>query len=102
MNSKNYPLIHPGEILREELLVPYNLSTGQLAQELRIDQQIVEDLINERGSITADLATRLSLYFQIGTDFWINCQRDYDAKLSEQLLKQKQLQNEVKPRVVNR
>lgn len=101
MDNKNYPLIHPGEILREELLVPYKLSAEQLAQELKVAPQVIQDLVSERGHITADLATRLALYFQIGADFWINCQRDYDAKLSEQLLKTKNLQAEIKPYLVN-
>jgi antitoxin HigA-1 len=69
MNSKNYPLIHPGEILREELLTPYNLTAEQLAQELKIAPQVIQDLVTEKGHITADLATRLALYFQIGADF---------------------------------
>lgn len=101
MSHKNYPLIHPGEILREELLIPYNLSAEQLAHQLKVEPSVIQDLITERGNITADLATRLALYFQIGADFWINCQRDYDAKLSEQLLKGKQLRTEVRPHLAN-
>jgi len=97
--EKQYPLIHPGEILREELLNPFKLSPEQLATELKVDYQQILDLVNETGNITADLATRLALYFSIGADFWINCQRDYDAKLSEQLLVNNQLRSEVKPRI---
>jgi len=68
-SEKKYPLIHPGEILREELMAPYNLSAERLAQELRVDQQVIKELMAERGNITADLATRLALYFGISTDF---------------------------------
>lgn len=101
MNDKNYPLIHPGEILREELLVPYNLTVEQLAQELKVEPQIIQDLVAEKENITADLATRLALYFQIGADFWINCQRDYDAKLSEYLLRENRLGTEIRPRLAH-
>lgn len=69
MTTKNYPLIHPGEILREELLKPYNLTVKRLAIGLKVETQIIQDVVNEQGSITADLATRLALYFQIGADF---------------------------------
>lgn len=67
--EKQYPLIHPGEILREELLNPFKLSPEQLATELKVDYQQILDLVNETGNITADLATRLALYFSIGADF---------------------------------
>ena len=97
-SEKKYPLIHPGEILREELMTPHNLTAEKLAQELKVDQQIIQDLISEQSNITADLATRLALYFGISTDFWINCQHDYDAKLSEKLLTEKQIRSEVKSR----
>ena len=97
-SEKKYPLIHPGEILREELMAPHNLTAERLAQELKVDEQIIQELVTERGNITANLATRLALYFGIGTDFWINCQHDYDAKLSEQLLTEKQIRSEVKSR----
>jgi antitoxin HigA-1 len=69
MNNKNYPLIHPGEILREELLIPYNLTAERLAKELKVEPRVIQDLLSEQGNITADLATRLALYFQIGADF---------------------------------
>jgi len=98
-SEKKYPLVHPGEILREELMNPYNLSAEQLAQELKVDEQIIQDLISERSNVTADLAARFALYFGIGADFWINCQHDYDAKLSEKLLTEKQIRSEVKSRL---
>ena len=98
ISEKKYPLIHPGEILREELMAPHNLNAERLAYELRVDQQVIQDLMAEQVNITADLATRLALYFDIGADFWINCQHDYDTKLSEKLLTEKKIRSEVKSR----
>ena len=68
-NEKKYPLIHPGEILREELLIPYNLTAEKLAQELKIEEQTIQNLVEEKTNITADLAARLAFYFSIGSDF---------------------------------
>src|SRR5436309_7664259 len=88
-SEKKYPLIHPGEILRDELLIPHKLTAEKLAQELKVEEQVIQDLVAEKGNITADLAARLAFYFSIGSDFWVNCQRDYDTKLSEKLLNEK-------------
>jgi addiction module HigA family antidote len=55
--------IHPGEILREEFLIPLNLSPIQLSKEIKVPKELVEWVYEERGDITVDLATRFSLFF---------------------------------------
>ncbi|CAI2199176.1 16200_t:CDS:1, partial [Funneliformis geosporum] len=57
------PPIHPGEILREELLIPRNISPQELAQSLKVPKEQIQWVCEERGDITPDLATRLSIYF---------------------------------------
>ncbi|KLL04009.1 MAG: XRE family antitoxin [Mycoplasmataceae bacterium RV_VA103A] len=78
VKDKQLKPIHPGEILREELLIPLNISGEKLAQELKVDKKIVEEIIGEKRNITPDIALRLSCYFPQSAQFWLNCQRDYE------------------------
>lgn len=72
--------IHPGEILREEFLDPYDLSVNALAKGLRVDATRMNEIVRERRRVTADTAFRLSKYFGTTPEFWMNLQRDYDLK----------------------
>jgi len=83
--------IHPGEILREELLVPNNISPEELAKEIKVSKAIINWVCEERTGITPDLAARLSLYFDTSIGLWLNLQRSYEAELAE---RQTQLLNE--------
>jgi len=55
--------IHPGEILREEFLVPLEMSAHALSQAIRVPATRVNDIVNSRRGITADTALRLARYF---------------------------------------
>jgi len=61
--------IHPGEILREELLIPLNITGEKLAQELRVEKEIIEEIVDEKRNITPEIALRLSLYFPQSAQF---------------------------------
>jgi addiction module HigA family antidote len=74
--------IHPGEILREEFLVPLGLSANALAQALRIPAPRVNDIVRERRGITPDTALRLARYFGTTPQFWLNLQASYDLKIA--------------------
>jgi len=54
--------IHPGEILREELLKSYKITPQQLAQSVQVESQIIEELVNEQRDITPKLSYRLGYY----------------------------------------
>ena len=75
--------IHPGEILREELLIPRNISPEELAQEIKVSKEVVKWVCEERGDITFDLAKRLSIYFDTSVELWLNLQRSYEKDLLE-------------------
>ena len=75
---KKLPPVHPGEILREELLKPLGLSANQLAIALRVPSGRIVEILNEKRSITADTALRLARYFGTSPDFWMNLQKTYD------------------------
>ncbi len=77
------PPIHPGEILREEVLIPLRLSANALARELRVPVTRINDILRGRRSITADTALRLARYLGTTAQFWMNLQTSHDLKITE-------------------
>lgn len=76
MRTEN--LIHPGEILREEFMIPMGISQNKLAIELRIPATRIGEIVNERRGISTDTAVRLGIFFGTGPEFWTNLQANYD------------------------
>jgi addiction module HigA family antidote len=76
------PPIHPGEMLREEFLVPLGLSANALAIAIGVPATRVGEIVNERRGITADTALRLGRYFHMSAEFWMGLQSDYDLELA--------------------
>jgi addiction module HigA family antidote len=76
------PPIHPGEMLREEFLVPMGLSANALALAIRVPVTRVSEIVNERRGITADTALRLARYFRMTPEFWMNIQSHYDLEMA--------------------
>jgi antitoxin HigA-1 len=74
----NLPVFHPGEILREEYLVPLGMSAGALARKLRVPRTRIERLVKETQPITADTALRLAKFFDTTPHYWLNMQVTYD------------------------
>ena len=75
--------IHPGEILREELMVPLNLSATALARALNVTPARINDIVRERRGITGDTALRLARYFGTDAQSWLNLQSAYDLRAAE-------------------
>ena len=71
---------HPGEILLEEFLIPFNISQYALAQKIGVDQQRVSEIIRGKRRITPETALRLSAFFETSARFWLNLQDDYDLE----------------------
>jgi addiction module HigA family antidote len=72
------PPLHPGEVLREEFLVPLNVSPYALAKACDVPRTRIERIVREEMGITADTALRLGRYFGIEPQFWLNLQNRYD------------------------
>ncbi len=72
--------IHPGEVLLEEFMLPYNLSAYRLSKNLEIPQTRISQIIKGRRRITADTALRLSSFFGNSAKFWLGLQNDYDIE----------------------
>ena len=77
--------IHPGEILREEFLLPLGMSVNALAHSLHVPSTRLHEIVKERRSITADTALRLARYFGGDAQPWMNLQTNYgmEGSLSE-------------------
>lgn len=75
------PPVHPGEILREEFLVPLNMRAGALAKRLGVPRTRIERLASEQTGVTPDTALRLGKFFNTTPEFWTNMQASYDFKV---------------------
>jgi addiction module HigA family antidote len=89
--------IHPGEILREEYLVPLGLSANALARALGVTTARVNDIVRERRGITGETALRLARYFGTDAQSWLNLQAAYELRLAE-IETGKAIERAVKPR----
>ncbi|MBK8285602.1 MAG: HigA family addiction module antidote protein [Ahniella sp.] len=89
--------IHPGEVLREDFLLPLGLSANALAKALNVPAPRVNDIVRERRGVSADTALRLARYFDSTPQFWLNLQAAYDLRLAE-LAAGKTITREVMPR----
>jgi addiction module HigA family antidote len=74
------PNIHPGEVLKEEFLIPLGLSAYKLSKEIDIPQTRISSILKGKRRITADTAIRLSRYFGTTAKFWLGLQNDYDLE----------------------
>lgn len=94
---KLLPPIHPGETIREDLLVPLGMSVNQLAKALAVDATRLNDIVRGRRGISADTALRLARYLGNSAEFWMGLQADYDLRLARHE-KLKKIEAEVRPK----
>ncbi|RLB58748.1 MAG: addiction module antidote protein, HigA family [Deltaproteobacteria bacterium] len=76
--------IHPGEMLLEEFLKPLHLSQRDLAKEIRVPYQRINELVNRRRGITPATALRLAKFFGNTPGFWMNLQLRWDLYHAQQ------------------
>ncbi len=74
--------IHPGEMLREDLLVPLGLSANRLARDLRVPVTRISEILRGRRGITADTDLRLCRFFGLSDGWWLRLQADYDTQVA--------------------
>jgi addiction module HigA family antidote len=77
------PLMHPGEVLREEFLLPLELSAGALAKACGVPRTRIERVANEETAITADTALRLGKAFGTSAELWLNLQNEFDVRTAK-------------------
>lgn len=86
MPAKLLPPIHPGEILREEFMLPMELSSHAVARAIGVTPARVNDIVNERRGITADTALRFGRFFGTTPDVWINLQKRFELETARREL----------------
>ncbi len=69
---------HPGEMLREEFLLPMNITQQELAAAIHVPYQRVNELVNGKRGLTPSTALRLARFFGMSADFWLNLQQRWD------------------------
>ena len=88
--------IHPGEILREEFMVPFHLNANKLALALHVPAPSIYEIVKEERGISAEMALRLGYVFGTTPDFWLNLQSEFDLRVVRNQ-KEAKVKNQVRP-----
>ena len=83
---RDYPPIHPGEILQEEFLKPMGISQYRLAKDIGVPAMRINKIIRGERGISADTALRLARYFGMSVEFWTGIQTHYDIEKAKMAL----------------
>ncbi len=86
--KREIPPTHPGEMIREDFMPDYGLTTSSLANVLNVSRQTVNELLHERRSVSTSMALRLSKLFGNSPEFWLNAQCAVDLWNMEKQYKQ--------------
>ena len=78
--ARNLQNIHPGTILLEEFMIPFQLTQNRLAKDLGVSPRRINEIVHGKRSITADTALRLSVYFGTTAQFWLNLQDSFELE----------------------
>ncbi|MGE5159161.1 MAG: HigA family addiction module antitoxin [Gemmatimonas sp.] len=84
--AKRLPPMHPGEVLREEFLLPLGLSAGALAKACGVPRTRIERIANEETAVTADTALRLGKALGTSAQLWLNLQNEFDMRTAKSLI----------------
>jgi len=95
MTIKKLQPIHPGEILDEEFLKPLKISQYRLAKDVSVPPRRINEIVHGTRAITADTALRLSKYFGVSAQFWLNLQTKFELEIVSEKLANR-LRREVK------
>jgi antitoxin HigA-1 len=96
-SGRRLPSVHPGEILRDEFLIPMGISVYELANAIKVPRSRANDIVLGRRAITTDTALRLGRYFGTTPEFWINLQAQYDLDIADRTVRRR-IERDVKPR----
>jgi addiction module HigA family antidote len=88
--------IHPGEILREEFMVPFGLNANSLALALHVPAPSVYEIVREKRGISPEMALRLGVAFKTTPDFWLNLQSEYNLRVARNE-KEAMVKSQVRP-----
>lgn len=92
---RDYPPIHPGEILLEEFMKPMRISQYQLAKDIGVPPMRISKIVRGERGISADTALRLARYFGTSVEFWTGIQTHYEVEVAKMALSDR-IEKEVK------
>ena len=75
--------VHPGRILKMEVMEPNKITVGRMAELLQVSRLTISKIVNEKGGITPNIALRLEKVFGGNADFWLRLQRVYDLLVAK-------------------
>lgn len=88
--------VHPGEVLREDYLLPLEMSANALAAALKVPAPRINEVVRERRGVSADTAMRLARYFGGDARSWLNLQSAYELRMAE-IENARRIEREVRP-----
>ena len=83
---KTHAPIHPGEILREDFLLPLGLSEYRVAKDIGVPRRRINEIVKGKRAVTVDTALRLEKYFQWPAEVWLNLQARHDQQLAKETM----------------
>ncbi|GJQ58788.1 MAG: addiction module antidote protein, HigA family [Candidatus Scalindua sp. AMX11] len=83
MSKKFIEIEHPGVMLKEDFLDDLGIKPGTFAKAIGVDRTAIKNIIDGKRAITADMALRFSLYFNMSAGFWLNLQKDYELRTAK-------------------
>ena len=86
--------IHPGEVLKEDFMVPMGITTWQHSADLDVTASRISEIVIGKRAISAETALRLGLFFKMAPRFWLNLQSGYDMRMAE-----RELRDQIAPRI---
>jgi addiction module HigA family antidote len=86
MTMPDLKRVTPGELLREEFLLPMGISQYRLAKEIGVPAQRIGEIVAGRRAITADTDLRLCRFFGLSNGYWLRAQAAYDIEIAEEAL----------------
>ena len=96
MTNRDFPPIHPVEVLLTEFLTPLGISQYRLAKDICVSPRRINEIVHGRRAITAETALRLARYFGMEAEFWLNLQAHYALEIAQETLGGK-LEQQVHP-----
>lgn len=74
---------HPGIMLKEDFLEDLGIKPGTFARAIGVDRSAIKKIIEGKRAISADMALRFSIYFNMSAGFWLNLQKDYELRIAK-------------------
>jgi len=84
ITKKGFEMIeieHPGIMLKEDFLDDLDIKPGSFAKAIGVDRAAIKKIVDGKRAITADMALRFGLFFNMSASFWLNLQKDYELRI---------------------